>query len=98
MSISLSGWTWCSQSSIGSDPLGEAMLPVLADARERFLRPAGVMIPARPLQIWTVGMEPPSIGHAEYLLEQKRRAAEELGDGYGVDLRAAARPLLASSL
>ena len=70
---------------IGSDPLGEAMLPVLADARERFLRPAGVMIP-RALSIWTVGIESPSIGHAEYLLEQKRRAAEELGDGYGVDL------------
>src|SRR5262249_26255829 len=67
---------------LGNDPLGEDLLPVLADARRRLLAPGGRMIPGR-LQIACVGFhvdDRPWLGP-----RQAARRARELDALYGLD-------------
>ena len=70
---------------LGNDPLGEDLLPILADARHRFLAPGGRMIPGR-LQIACVGFhvdDRPWLGPRE-----AARRARELDTLYGLDFSA----------
>ena len=70
---------------MGSDGFEEGIYPSLVDAKKRFLKPNGRMIPL-DLSVWAVGVESRSIEDATYLLAQKRRAAAELGAAFGLDL------------
>lgn len=70
---------------MGTDLFAEGGQPALVDARRRFLKPSGCMIPL-DLSIWTVGVESRSFSEAGYAFEQKRRTAARLGAAYGLDL------------
>lgn len=70
---------------MATDPLAENILPVLADARNRHLKPGGQMIPS-DVSIWAVGLDAPTIRHRDYMLDQKRHASAELSNAYGLNL------------
>ncbi len=67
----------------GVDPFEENLLPAIADARRRFLKPGGQLLPHR-LEVFCLGLEaaePPTHDRQRLLAE-----AAELGGLYGVDL------------
>jgi SAM-dependent methyltransferase len=78
---------------LGNDPLGESILPVIQDARRRFLRLGGVMIPGR-LVLGCVGIDLPRSSPPEEVLSQQ---ASDLGAIYGIDLSAHRDALVAES-
>lgn len=68
---------------LGVEPFEENILPVLADARRRLLRPGGRLLPRR-LEVCAIGVEvgePPFESDAERLLSEAR----ELPGLYGLD-------------
>ena len=75
---------------LSNDPLGEDLLPILADARRRLLAPGGRMIPSR-LQIACVGFhvdDTPWLG-----VREATRRAHELDALYGLDFSAFAEAI-----
>jgi len=78
---------------LGHDPLGESILPVIQDARRRFVRPGGVMIPGR-LVLACVGIDLPRSSPSEEVLSQQ---VGDLGAIYGIDLSPHRDALLAES-
>ena len=75
---------------LGNDPLGEDLLPILADARRRLLAPGGRMIPSR-LQIACVGFH---VNDAPWLgVREATRRARELDSLYGLDFSAFAEAI-----
>lgn len=69
---------------LGVDPFEENVLPVLLDARRRFLRPGGRLLPHR-LEVWCLGIE---AGEAPGPNVAKMIAnARELSGLYGFDFR-----------
>lgn len=68
---------------IGVDPFGENLLPFVLDARERFLRPGGRLLPSR-LQVFCRGLEvePRPYRDKAYILAE----AAEAQKIYGLDL------------
>ncbi|HSN86132.1 MAG TPA: class I SAM-dependent methyltransferase [Thermoanaerobaculia bacterium] len=65
---------------LGTDPFGESLLPVLADARRRLLKPGGRFLPGR-LEVCCVGVECEDRGTPGRVLAEAR----ELAGLYGLD-------------
>lgn len=71
---------------LGVDPFEESLLPVLKDARERFLGPGGRLLPAR-LEVCCVAIElEERSGTDSARLLAEARELERLSGLYGVDL------------
>jgi predicted RNA methylase len=70
---------------IGSDPLGEDILPALRDAASRFLKPGGTMIPNR-LAIRAVCLQSAAVNRSRAISRQSLMEAEHLSRLYDVDL------------
>ena len=65
---------------LGTDPFSESLLPVLADARRRLLKPGGRLLPGR-LEICCVGLDCEERGNPARVLAEAR----ELSGLYGLD-------------
>ncbi len=75
---------------IGTDPFLENILPLLRDARRRFLHPGGRLLPHR-LEVFCIGIEVEDKPYAN--LDRALLDANELGGMYGLDFTPLTRRL-----